>query len=76
MEGGQRNVQQKLLKNELIGNGLVFDSCNSVETNGEATNDADEKSLNRIVLVGLVVLAVALSMKFYIEFKKRSSSEK
>lgn len=69
------NVKENLLKNELIGNGLVFDSC---ETNGVATNEkSEEKSgKNSLMLIGLLILAVSLGIKFYLEYKKRNENGK
>lgn len=69
-----KNVQENLLKNELIGN-LVFDSC---ETNGEATNEKSEENSGggNLMLVGLIMLAISLGLKFYLEYKKRKEIER
>lgn len=69
------NVKENLLRSENIGNGFVHDNINFIETNGEATNSTSISSNRneKLILIGLFILGCSLVMKFYLEYKKRSS---
>ncbi|XP_070500010.1 threonylcarbamoyladenosine tRNA methylthiotransferase [Chironomus tepperi] len=66
------NVKEDLLNNQSIGNGFVHDS-NFIETNGEATNSITTGRNDKLFLFGLVLLGFSLVIKFYLEYKKRST---
>lgn len=66
------HVNEDLLKSRNLGNGFVHES-NFVETNGEATNSLKTEGAEKLVIVGLVFLAISLMFKFYIEYSKRST---
>lgn len=65
------NVNESLLRND-IGSGFVHDG-NFVDTNGEPTNMLQPDGIDRLYLIGLVVLGIALALKFYLEYTKRLS---
>ncbi|CAG9805860.1 unnamed protein product [Chironomus riparius] len=69
------NVKEDLLNNQNIGNGFVHDS-NFIETNGEATNSITASKRNdKLFLFSLILLGFSLVIKFYLEYKKRSTKD-
>ncbi|CRK99114.1 CLUMA_CG012085, isoform A [Clunio marinus] len=68
------NINENLLRKKDIGNGFVHDG-NFVETNGEATNSIQRQGIDKLHLISLILLGIALSFKFYFEYKKRQTFE-
>jgi threonylcarbamoyladenosine tRNA methylthiotransferase CDKAL1 len=68
------NVKENLLKMENMGNGFVHEG-DFVETNGEATNGLISSGSNdKLFIIGFVLLAISLIIKFYFQYNKVSVS--
>lgn len=64
------NVKENLLRSNNLGNGFVHDG-NFVDTNGEPTNLLQTDNIDKLYLIGLIFLGIALAFKFYLEYSKR-----
>lgn len=65
-----KNVNENLIKNHNIDGGFVHEG-NFIDTNGEATNQVQSDKMDKLYLIGLILLGIALGLKFYLEYNKK-----